>query len=143
MADYFVQIIKNRFNLNQEDSDILNKTTRQLQRNERRHYFQHIKPEEKKFKNYLKNIYESLDPELQQQWLDNVTKSMLHRGGEPDISDALVMNIIGRLTVYNHMRVKAENEGARINKLSNFGGMSALIILVIVITALVLFLKGS
>ncbi|SFR06509.1 hypothetical protein [Desulfoscipio geothermicus] len=140
MANTFIQMLKNEFNLSELETRILQMTTRQLQRTDRRYYFQHIKPREKNFKIYLRGVYDSLDPVLQKQWLDNVVQNMLSRGGEPDIADSLVMDIIGRLAVYNHMRIRAEEEGVKINRLANFGGMGALIMLVGAVTAFVMYL---
>lgn len=140
MANIFIQMLKNEFNLSELETKILQMATRQLQRTDRRYYFQHIKPREKNFKIYLQSVYNSLDPVLQKQWLDNVVQNMLNRGGEPGIADSLVMGIIGRLTVYNHMRIRAEEEGVKINRLANFGGMGALIMLVGAVTALVMYL---
>lgn len=138
MAGQFIDMLKNEFKLNETDSSLLGKTMRQLNRADRRYYYGHIKPREKSFKDLLQHCYRSLDPVGKKQWLDTVVQSMLDRGGEPDISDALVMKVIGHLTVYNTMRTKCEQEGIRINPLVNFGGMSAVITLVVIITAIII-----
>lgn len=140
MATIFIKLLKNKYDLNETEQSLLLKTVRQLKKEDRRYYFKHIKPREKIFKQHLRNYYTSLDEDMQRQWIDGVAQSMLGRGGEPNIMDSLVMNAIGRLSVYNHMRLKAENDGIKLNALTNFGGMGAVIMLVGLITALVLYL---
>ncbi len=117
-------------------------TIRDQSRIERRYYYQRLKAREKKFIHHLHKHYQSLESDEQKQWLDIVVQSMLKRGGEPDISDSLVMKIIGPLRVYNQLRVKSENEGVKLNMLVNFGGMGTVIMLFGAITALVLYLMA-
>ncbi|MBF7083300.1 hypothetical protein IT084_09965 [Desulfallas sp. Bu1-1] len=133
-------MLKDKFSLNEAEITLLTKTMRQLRRKDRRYYFKHLKPKEKAFKQYIKDYYASLDSDMQKQWVNIVAQSMLDQGGEPDLSDSIVMSVIGRLPVYNHMRQRAETEGIKLNALANFGGMGAVIMLVGAITALVLYL---
>jgi len=70
-------------------------------------------------------------------------QSMLDRGGEPDLTDNLLMGIVGRIPVYNRMRERCEKEGIRLKALTNFGGMGTVIMLAGIITALVLYLTAK
>lgn len=140
MAAIFLELLKNEYQLSEIEQGMLLKTVRQLKKEDRRYYFKHLKPREKAFQTHLRQYYTSLDEEMQKKWIEVVARSMLSRGGEPNIMDSLVMNAIGRLSVYTHMRLKAEQEGIKLNALTNFGGMGAVIMLVGVITALVLYL---
>ncbi|TYO97749.1 hypothetical protein [Desulfallas thermosapovorans] len=140
MAKFFIELLQYEFNLTEEDINLLQKTMRKQSRTERRYYYQNLKTKEKDFIHYLQEIYQSLEPEGQKQWLDTVVQSMLDRGGDPDISDALVMKIIGPLTVYNQLRIKSETDGIKLNILVNFGGLGTVIILFGAITALVMYL---
>ncbi|AGL01458.1 hypothetical protein [Desulfoscipio gibsoniae] len=142
MGTLFIGILQNEFNLTREDTQLLQKTMRELNRAERRYYYQHLKTQEKKFVHYLKDYYQSLGPDGQKRWLDTVVQSMLDRGGDPDISDALMMKVIGHLTVYNHLRAKSESDGVKLKMLVNFGGLGTVIMLVGAITALVLYLMA-
>ncbi len=142
MASFFLEILRNEFSFSEQDAQILRKTIREQNRTDRRYYYQHLKSREKKFIHHLQEHYQSLESDGQNQWLDIVVQSMLDRGGEPDISDVLVMKIIGPLTVYNQLRVKSESEGVKLKMLVNFGGMGTVITLVSTITALVLYLMA-
>ncbi|KAF1084688.1 hypothetical protein SPSYN_02468 [Sporotomaculum syntrophicum] len=140
MAALFLEILQKEFDFTEEDTKLMSRTLRQQNRTDRRYYFQNIKVREKKFINSLKQHYQALGSDGQKQWLDALLQSMLDRGGEPDLSDALVMKIIGPLTVYNQLRLKSESEGVKLKLLVNFGGMGTVIMLVGAITALVLYL---
>ena len=52
------------------------------------------------------------------------------------------MDVVGRLKVYRYVRVKSEEEGIRLKPLTNFGGLTMVLFLVMLITALVLYLTG-
>ena len=140
MAAIFIDVLKDEFNLNIDEISLLNKTMRQLKRADRRYYYENIKPREKRFIAFLQKQYNFFEPGSKKQWLDNVVQNMLERGGEPDISDSMVMNIIGRITVYNHMIAKAEKDGIILNALMKFGGLSSLLVLVVVLTGFFLYL---
>ncbi len=142
MSTFFLEILRNEFKFSEQDEQLLQKTIRDQSRTDRRYYYQHLKAREEKFIQHLREHYQSLESDGQKQWLDIVVQSMLDRGGEPDICDALVMKIIGPLTIYNHLRVKSESEGVKLKMLVNFGGMGTVIMLVAVITALVLYLMA-
>jgi hypothetical protein len=140
MGQLFIEILQNEFNLTDQDIRLLQKTTREQNRADRRYFYQHLKTREKKFIHHLQKHYQSLEPDGQKHWLDTVVQNMLERGGEPDIIDALVMKIIGPLTVYNQLRIKSEKDGVKLKGLVNFGGLGTVIMLVGAVTALVLYL---
>lgn len=142
MAAIFINMLKDKFHLSEMEINLLTKTMRQFGRTERRYYFKYLKPKEKKFKQFIKDYYDTLDSNTQTQWVNIVAQSMLDKGGEPDISDSIVMSIIGRIPVYNHMRQRAETEGIKLNALANFGGIGAVIMLVGAISALILYLMA-
>lgn len=139
MAAEFIEMLKEEFNLDNIEINLMHMTLRQIKGADRRNYYMYLKPREKYFRAFLKNKYNSLESEEQRQWSDTVVQSMLALGGEPDISDSIVMDVIGRISVYNRMRLKAEKEGIILNALAGFGGMSYLLMLVIIFTALFLF----
>ncbi|MCL5056752.1 MAG: hypothetical protein M1130_01885 [Actinobacteria bacterium] len=139
MAEKFIEILKREFDLNEMDINLLQKVIRNINGDDRRYYFRNLKPREKNFEKTLQSIYDSLEPDSKKRWLDTVVKSMLERGGEPDITDSIVMRIIGPVSVYNHMRLKAEKEGILLKALTGLGGMGALLVLVVAITAVLLF----
>jgi len=143
VAVIFIEILQKEFNLSENEINLLSKTTRQLKKDDRRAYFGQLKRREKDFKSFMKRQYETMTLESQAQWLESVVQSLLDRGGEPDLADNLAMSVIGRIPVYNRMRERAEKEGIRLKTLANFGGMSTVIMLVGVITALVLYLTAK
>ncbi|WP_347491031.1 hypothetical protein [Desulfoscipio sp. XC116] len=142
MSTLFIKILQNEFNLSEQDTILLQKAMRDQNRTERRYYYRFLKTRERKFIHHLQEHYQSLENDGQKKWLDTVVQSMLDKGGDPDITDALVMKIIGPLTVYNRLRVKSENDGVKLKILVNFGGLGTVIMLVGAITALVLYLMA-
>jgi len=143
VAVIFIELLQKEFNLNENEINLLSKTTRQLKKDDRRAYFGQLKRREKDFKSFMKRQYETMTLESQAQWLESVVQSLLDRGGEPDLADNLAMSVIGRIPVYNRMRERAEKEGFKLKALTNFGGMSTVIMLVGVITAIVLYLTAK
>lgn len=142
MGTLFIKILQNEFKLTEQDTILLQKTIRDQNRTERRYYYRFLKTREKKFIHHLQEHYQSLETDGQKKWLDTVVQSMLDNGGDPDITDALAMRIIGPLTVYNQLRIKSENDGVKLKMLVNFGGLGTIIMLVSAITALVLYLMA-
>ncbi len=139
MSCQFADLIAGQFNLPPEERRLLLKTIRHLTRGERRIFFQRLKPREKEFKNYLR-IKLAADEEW--RWVEITGDSILEKGGEPDLADSLVMDVVGRLKVYRYLREKAEREGIRLKPLANFGGLTMVLLTVMLLTALVLFLRN-
>ncbi len=142
MSREFAAAIGKQFRLNEQEVALLGKNIRQLSRLERRTYFEKLKPREREFKLFLKEKYALLDEGGRQKWIDTTVQSLLDKGGDPDLADSLVMDVIGRLQVYRCLREKAENEGIRLKALTNFGGLSMVLFLVVLITAFILYLTG-
>ncbi|RKO67138.1 hypothetical protein D7024_09360 [Desulfofundulus salinus] len=142
MSREFAVAIGKQFRLNEQEVALLGKNIRQLSRLERRTYFEQLKPREREFKLFLKEKYALLDEGGRQKWMDTTVQSLLEKGGDPDLADSLVMDVIGRLQVYKSLRERAENEGIRLKALTNFGGLSMVLFLVVIITAVVLYLTG-
>ena len=139
MSREITEILNKEFTLEPEELSLLGKTKRSLNREERRLYFQSLKPRERKFRVYLTGEYGLLNEEGRQRWLKLTVENMLAHGGEPDLVDALVMDVIGRLTVFHHLRKLAEEKGVRLNAMTNFGGLSMVLYLVVIITAVILY----
>ncbi|WP_027365716.1 hypothetical protein [Desulfotruncus alcoholivorax] len=143
MAEEFINNLKKKFELSEKETSLMGKTMRRLTREDRRYYFKYMKPKEKAYKEYLENQYQSLNPDQKSDFIETVVRSLLDKGGDPDISDSIVMGVVGRIPVYNRMREKAEKEGFKLNPLVNFGGMGTVIMLVGGITAIILYLLAK
>ncbi|RJQ28131.1 MAG: hypothetical protein C4589_07175 [Peptococcaceae bacterium] len=139
MSVELAAVLAGEFGLTRQERAFLVKTRRSLDRLERRHYFQFLRPREKVFKTYLTRQYNRLPVEEQQKWLDLTLDSMLAKGGEPDLVDCLVMNVIGPLRVFHHLRRRSEERGIRLKVMTSFGGLSMVLYLVVIITAVVLY----
>jgi hypothetical protein len=133
------EVLDKEFELKPEELALLAKTKRSLNRGERRLYFQALKPRERQFKVYLTGEYGLLNEEGRQRWLNLTVENMLAKGGEPDLADALVMDVIGRLAVFHHLRKLSEERAVKLNAMVNFGGISMVLYLVVIITAVVLY----
>lgn len=136
MSREFACLLAGQFNLSPEEKDLLFKTVRELGRKGRRVYFQRIRPREKEFKRYLQ---QKLAPGEESRWVEVTARSLLARGGEPDLADRLVMDVVGRLKVYRYTREKAEEEGVHLRPLANFGGLAMVLVLAMLVVSLVLY----
>ena len=143
MAKEIINILKKNFDLNEEETNLMSKNVRRLTRQDRKYFFKNMKPKEKIYKEFLKNYYQSLDPEQKSNFVEITVSSLLEKGGEPDLSDSIAMGVAGRIPVYNRMRERAEHEGLRLNLSINFGGMGTVIMLVGGITAIILYLLAK
>lgn len=139
MSHQIIEILDKRFSFKPEEKDLLNKTKRSLSREERRLYFQAIKPRERQFKVYLTGEYGLLNAGGREEWLDITVSNMLSNGGEADLADALVMDLLGRLTVFHNLRKMSEKKGVRLNAMTNFGGLSMVLYFFVIVTAIILY----
>ena len=139
MSQEFIGILSREYNLDLIQEDILSKTTSSLKRNERRIFFETLKPREREFKIFLKEKYEQLNKEDRLLWLNATVNSLLEKGGESAIIDGLLMDVIGRLEVYISLRKRSEKEGHALKPLVNFGGLSFVLVSMVIITAFILY----
>jgi hypothetical protein len=139
MSREMAALITNEFNLEVEDQRILVKNIKSLDRDERRHYFQRIKPMEGKIKNFLASHYASGSDDAREKIVHDTVSSLLERRGDPDLADSMVMDVIGRIRIYKKLRERSENEGIRLSALTNFGGLSMVLFAFVIIAAIVLY----
>ncbi|MCF8010038.1 MAG: hypothetical protein K9L17_04615 [Clostridiales bacterium] len=139
MENITIQLLKKEFDITGTDIKILLKNSKQLTRNERRHYFQNIKLREKEYKKYLQKFFSFCSSEEKEDLHDKLLENLLYRGGEPCIADKIMMDAVGRIETYRCLREKAENRGIKLNALTNFGGIGLVISLIGIITAAILY----
>ncbi len=141
MSRETADLIAGKFGLDAHAARLLMKNIRTLDRQERIYYFQHIKPMEKEFKKFLAGYCSDGGEPVAARLVRLTVDSMLERRGDPDLVDSMVMDVVGRIGVYNILRERSEREGVKLSALTNFGGLSMVIFAVVIITALVLYLK--
>lgn len=139
MSSQIIEVLDKQFGFSPEEKGILQKRKRSLTREERRMYFQSIKPRERHFKVYLTGEYGLLNEGGREEWLDITVDNMMSNGGEPDLADAMVMDLLGRLTVFHNLREMSEKKGVRLNAMTNFGGLSMVLYFFVIVTALILY----
>ena len=140
MSTHFAEMLSRRFNLTEVEQQVLLKNIQQLNRQERRYYYDRIKPREREFKEYLQQEAKYLAAEKKKDWIRITSRNMLIKGGDPDLVDCIVMNTLGRLQVYNDLRELADTEGVKLKAMTNFGGLSMLLILMTALSGLVGYL---
>ncbi len=132
-------ILKKKFDLSEQVEEILLKNMRKLSREERRIYFAEVTPRAGELKEYLKYCYEEGSPEQRKQMENWIVENMLARQGIPDIVDSWLMDSMGSLHIFQRMRQEAESRGIRLTNLVNFGGLSMVIVAVLVISGIVFY----
>lgn len=140
MSREFAEKLYQRFNLSEDELAMLQKNIRQLNRRDRRYYFGQIKTKENDFKQYLREEANRLTDEEIKDWVLITSGNMLDRGGDPDLADCMVMDVLGRLKIYTALRERAETEGIKLNAMTNFGGLSMVLILLVILSGLVAYL---
>lgn len=142
MSREVTELILREFGLEGDTEKLLLKNIRSLDRGERRYYFKRIKPMEKEIKNFLERRCFHSGDEFTEQVVRNTVDSMLARRGDPDLVDSMVMDVIGRIKIYKNLRERSESEGVKLSALTNFGGLSMVLFAVVIITAIVLYIKS-
>lgn len=125
--------------LNENLKDILIKSMRKLSRQERRIFFEEVSPKLKLIKYTLNRLYNDLEEEERNKWIDFTIESMLLRGGNPDLIDTWVMDVVGNLFIYTKMRQRSEERGIRLTSLVNFGGLSMVLVLVVILSGIIIY----
>lgn len=116
---------------------LLVKNIKSLKRDERRYFFQSIKPREKEIKEFLTRYCE--DTGGSEDLIKKTVNSMLEKKGDPDLIDSMVMDVVGRLKIYQSLRERSEYEGVKLSAMTSFGGLSMVLFTVVVVTAIVLY----
>lgn len=136
MSTRFAEMLSRQFNLKEEEMQILQQSVGELSRQDRRYYFDRLKPREREFKEYIEQAAKHLTAEERKDWIRITSKNMLAKGGDPDLADGIVMNALGRLQVYNDLRDLADAEGVKLKAINAFGGLSMLLVLVTALAGL-------
>lgn len=141
MSREIADLIAGQFSLGEEDRRLLVKNIRSLDRAERRYYFERIKPMENEIIKFLAGHCSGNTP-VREQIERQTVDSLLETKGDPDLVDSMVMDAVGRIRIYQSLREKSEREGIRLSALTNFGGLSMVLFAVVIITAIILYLKN-
>lgn len=139
MSNEIKEILVSGYDLSGSEASLLVKNIRQLSKQERRFFFQRIKPREDEIKLFLREKYRASDQEEKERWVKATVESMMARRGDPDLLDGMVMDVIGRLEIYKLLREQAESRGIKLTALANFGGLSMVLYIVVITAALVLY----
>jgi len=142
MSREMAELVARELGLKGEAEKLLVRNIRSLARKERKCYFQQIKPQEDKIKELLKMYYSGGSESVRESVVQVTVKSLLDKKGDPDLVDSLVMDVVGRINIYKKLRENSESQGIKLNALTNFGGLSMVLFLVVFITAIVLYLKN-
>lgn len=143
MSEELKDILAEGGGLDRNEAALLVKNIRELSRAERRVFFSSIKTREKELKLLLREKYAALDSQEKEKWINATVDSMLARKGDPDLTDSMVMDVIGRLELYNILRERSENQGVKLSALANFGGLSMVLYFVVIVTAIILYVYYS
>lgn len=133
-------MVTREFSLRDDGQRIMEKNIKFLDKSERVYYLQRIKPLEKEIKQFLSDYYSGGNVALKEQVVHDTVNSMLEKKGDPDLADSMMMDVIGRIKVYNQLRQRSEKEGLRLSALTNFGGLSMLLMTVVAVAAIVLYI---
>lgn len=142
MSREIAELVVRELGLEGEAEKLLIRNIRSLGRKERKCYFQQIKPLENKIKELLKLYYSGGSESVRERVVQVTVKSLLDKKGDPDLVDSLVMDVVGRINIYKKLRENSESQGIKLSALTNFGGLSMVLFLVVFITAIVLYLKN-
>ena len=120
--------------------NLLVKNMKSLNRDERKFFFQEIKPREKEIKEFIAGYCSGSGGGDREELIQKTVDSLLEKKGDPDLIDSMVMDVTGRLNIYQKLREKSESEGVKLSAMTSFGGLSMVLFTVVIVTALVLYL---
>lgn len=120
--------------------DLLVKNIKSLGRVERKLYFQDIKPREKEIKEFISQYCAGSGEGGREDVIKKTVESLLEKKGDPDLVDSMVMDVLGRLNIYQSLRERSEREGVKLSAMTSFGGLSMVLFTVVIITAIVLYM---
>ncbi|HBV96769.1 MAG: hypothetical protein JL50_15685 [Peptococcaceae bacterium BICA1-7] len=118
---------------------LLAKNIKKLDRVERKIFFQEIKPREKEIKQFISQYCSGSEESCREDVIRKTVDSLLEKKGDPDLVDSMVMDVVGRLNIYQSLRERSESEGIRLSAMTSFGGLSMVLFTVVIVTAIVLY----
>jgi len=122
--------------------DLLVKNIKSLGRVERKLFFQEIKPREKEIKEFIARYCSGSGDSGREDVIKKTVDSLLEKKGDPDLVDGMVMDVVGRLNIYQRLRERSESEGVKLSAMTSFGGLSMVLFTVVIVTAIVLYLMN-
>lgn len=122
--------------------DLLVKNIKSLGRVERKLFFQDIKPREKEIKEFIARYCSGSGDSGREDVIKKTVDSLLEKKGDPDLVDGMVMDVVGRLNIYQRLRERSESEGVKLSAMTSFGGLSMVLFTVVIVTAIVLYLMN-
>jgi len=140
MSEEVALLIKKEFALDATAGKLLTKNIKTLDKMERRYFYRLIRPLEKEIRAFLSGYYHAGDADVRMNIEEATVQSLLNAGGDPDLADSMVMDAVGRIKIYRLLRERSESEGIKISALNNFGGLSMVLLLVVIITAVILYM---
>ncbi|MHB8919152.1 MAG: hypothetical protein ACYC4H_14080 [Desulfocucumaceae bacterium] len=143
MSHEIASVLADKFGLEGDIRSLLVRNIRSLDRSERRAYFERIKTREEEFKQFLAEYYNGGGSESKEKVVRATVNSLLERRGDPDLVDSMVMDVAGRIMIYKNLRERSEREGIKLSALTNFGGLSMVLFTLVIITAIILYLKNA
>ncbi|MCL5057988.1 MAG: hypothetical protein M1130_08325 [Actinobacteria bacterium] len=120
--------------------NLLVKNIKSLGRVERKLYFQDIKPREKEIKEFISRYCSGPGDGGREDVIKKTVDSLLEKKGDPDLVDSMVMDVLGRLNIYQSLRERSESEGIKLSAMTSFGGLSMVLFTVVIVTAIVLYM---
>mgnify|MGYP000622161728 CR=1 FL=1 len=115
MSDPFVELLAQRFQLNEDDKKLLSLCETAMTRAERRRYQRQLAPRLGVFRTYLDNIYRSKNlagETTPDEWATRVASNVV-RKGYAGIIDSILLEIIGRRQVSARVKLLKRLKGRR------------------------------
>ena len=142
MSHEMASVLAEKFSLEGDIESLLVRNIRSLDRSERRTYFQRIEAREREFKQFLAEYYNGGGSQSREKVVRETVNSLLERRGDPDLVDSMVLDVAGRIMIYKNLRERSEREGIKLSALTNFGGLSMVLFTLVIVTAIILYIKN-
>ncbi|WP_031513772.1 hypothetical protein [Desulfofalx alkaliphila] len=135
-------LLAKKFNLNEEQGQILVTPIRNLNRRQRKILFEELRPKQRDMRIYLEEQYYLQGEEQRQRWVDETVTSIFNNGGEPNTVDALMMEIVGRIEILHRVKKRSIKTQQPLKAMSGSGSFTFFITIVAVLTAVVLLIMN-
>lgn len=111
MSEYLGQLLRKEIGLNKEIVELLTKSVRSLNLQERRLLYGELKETLSQVKLALKDAWAKANEQERAKWLEITAESIVEKSGDRDFLDKLAIKLIGPLKVYHRVQKLSEERG--------------------------------
>ncbi len=143
MSEYLGQMLKEEMGINGETLELVTKSLRSLNRQERRLLYGELRATLFRVETAVKEAWEQANEEERAKWLELTAESIVAKGGDRDFLDKLATQLIGSLKVYHRVQKLSDERGIMLKVSASQGGCTVILLAITLILGLALIVLNS